>query len=174
MDGQTGMQTFRTAAQDDGVTGPQGQSGGVRRDIGAALIDDGDDADRRADAGYIEAVGPGPAGDFGADRIRDGGDGLQSLGHGLDPRGVQRKSVQFRSGQSAGGGLKVAIVRGQYLGLGYPKAPGHGGNGLGPRLRACSAHNGGGGAGGLSHGQHFSGERVGDRGVHQRRTKSLR
>ena len=67
------------AAQDRGVAGLEAERAGVGGDVRAALVDDADDAERRAHALDVEAVRAVPGGDDRADRIGQGGDLLDAL-----------------------------------------------------------------------------------------------
>src|SRR5690606_8183816 len=109
-DGARGVQTVRAAAQDRRIAGPDAQGGGVGGDVGAALIDDGQNADGGADAGDVQAVGRGPAGHFGPDGIGLGGGGFDREGHALDAGGGQGQAVDQGLGQAAVAG--VAYVAG--------------------------------------------------------------
>ncbi len=93
VDGARGTEAFRAAAQDHGVAGLDRQGAGIGGDVGAALIDDGDDAERRAHALDFQPVRPLPARDHLADRIGHGGDGLDAVGHGGDALVVEQEAV---------------------------------------------------------------------------------
>ena len=70
MNGAAGMHALGAAAQDGGVAGLQAQRARIAGHVGPALVDDADDAERHAHARDVEAVGPGPLRDRGADRDR--------------------------------------------------------------------------------------------------------
>ena len=62
-----------------GIAGLQAERAGIGRDVGAALEDDADDAERRAHALDVQAVGAVPFGDHFADRIGQFGDGADAV-----------------------------------------------------------------------------------------------
>ena len=70
MDGADRAEAVGAAAQDRGIAGLQAQRAGIGGDIGPALIDDADDAERHPDALDAHAVGAPPRRQHGADRIR--------------------------------------------------------------------------------------------------------
>ena len=67
----------RAAAEDHRVARLEAERAGIGGDVGPALEDDADDAERRAHARNLQAVGHGPFGDRRADRIGQGGDGAE-------------------------------------------------------------------------------------------------
>ena len=69
MDGGGRIERIRTAAQDHRIAGLETERAGIRRDVRPALIDDADDAERRAHAFDVQAVRPVPGGNHVADRI---------------------------------------------------------------------------------------------------------
>ena len=69
---------FRTAAQDHRVARLQADAGGIGADIGAALVDHADHADRRGDALDAQTVRPRPVGERTAERIGQLRDVLQA------------------------------------------------------------------------------------------------
>ena len=83
-----------TAAQDDGIAGFEAERTGVGGDVGPALIDDADDAERRAHPLQMQPVGAIPGRRDGADGIGQVGDLLDAARHRLDPRRGQRGAVQ--------------------------------------------------------------------------------
>ena len=96
MNGAGGMQRIRTAAQNGDIAGLQRDRARIRRHIGAGFIDDADHADGRGDARDIQAIGPRPARQFAAIGIGLGRDIFDRLGHGFDPRIVERQPVLHR------------------------------------------------------------------------------
>ena len=73
-DGVRRAEGFLAAAQNAGVAGFQRQRRRVRRDIGAALVDDRYDAQGDADPVNLQPVGPLYMPQCLADRVRQGGD----------------------------------------------------------------------------------------------------
>ena len=77
---------IRSAAQDRGIAGLQAKRAGIGGDIGTALIDHANDADRRAHALDRHAVRPLPFLEHFADRIVQPCNHPETLGHRLDAR----------------------------------------------------------------------------------------
>ena len=102
----------RAAAQDHGIAGLQAQHAGIRGDVGTALEDHADDAERHAHALDGHAVGPLPAFSDGADGIGNRAYGRDTAGHGIDARWRQRQAVEEGGGRTAGTDL------GDVLGIG--------------------------------------------------------
>ncbi len=88
-DGAAGTQAVGAAAQDRGVAGFQAEGAGIGGDVGAALVDDADDAERHPHPFDGHAVWPGPGGHGCSDRISQAGDGLDPGRHGLDPGRIE-------------------------------------------------------------------------------------
>ena len=88
------QETVRAAAQDRGIAGLETKRAGVGRDIGPALVDHADDAERRRDALDLEAVRAFEGRENAADRIGQSGDLLEPLGHRLDALGIERQPVE--------------------------------------------------------------------------------
>ena len=109
MDRAAGAETVRAAAQDHGVAGFQAEHAGVRRDIGAALEDHGDDAERHAHALDGHAVRALPALGDDADGIGNVADGRDALSHRLDPGLCQRQAVDEGAGDAGGAGLRHVL-----------------------------------------------------------------
>ena len=85
---------------------------GIAGHVGPALIDDADDAERHAHARDVEAVGPRPLRDRGADGIGQRGYVLDSARHALDAISIQREAIEHRARQALGARrLHVAGVR---------------------------------------------------------------
>ncbi len=87
---------------------------GIGGDIGAALIDDADHADRHAHPGEHQPFGPLDAVDLGARRDRPAPQPRRSPGgHGLDPARIELQPVEHRAGQAIGfGGRHVFGIGG--------------------------------------------------------------
>ena len=112
VDGAVGALALGAAAQDRGIAGLEAERGGVGRDVGSALIDDADDAERHAHALDRHAVRPRPAlGDL-ADRIGEVADHVDAGRHGGDALVVEREPVE------EGGVGAVAPGLGHVLGIG--------------------------------------------------------
>ena len=99
MNGAARMHALRAAAQDGRVAGLQAQRARIAGHVGTALVNDADDAERHAHARDVEAVGPRPARDLGADRIWQRGDFFDALRHGLDAFLIEREPVEHRARQ---------------------------------------------------------------------------
>ena len=99
------MEAVRPAAQHHGVAALQAQRPGVGGDVGSALVNDSDDAERRGDPLDDEAVRPGEGRERPADRIGQAGHRLQAAGHRLDPGSVEREAVEERWRQA----LRLAV-----------------------------------------------------------------
>ena len=159
MDRQGAGETIGAAAQEGDIARAQTEGGGVGGDVGTALIDDGQHAQRGADAGEVEAVGPGPARGLDPERIGEGGDLVDRLGHGGDPGGGQGQPVDEGLVQPIGPGpVDVAGVGGED-GVG-PGADGvgDGGQGGGAGLAVDQGEGSGGGAGAAAHVGHQGGD----------------
>ena len=81
-----GVRGRARAPQHDGVAGLQAQRGGIDGDVGARLVDDGDDAQRHPDAAQRQPIGQRRAIDHLADRVGQGGDLAHAGRHGGGPR----------------------------------------------------------------------------------------
>ena len=82
------------AAEDAGIAALDGEGGSVAGDVGAALVDDGDDAHRHGGLLDDEAIGTLDVAQHPTHRVRQGGNVPDALGHGLDALGRQGKAVQ--------------------------------------------------------------------------------
>ena len=96
VDRRRGMEAVRAAAQHHRVAGLEAQRAGVGGDVGPALVDDADDAERRRDALDRQPVRPLERRQHPADRIGQGGDLLEPARHRLDALGVERQPVDER------------------------------------------------------------------------------
>jgi hypothetical protein len=102
------------AAQDHGVAGFQAQRAGIRGHIGAALVDDADDAERHDHALDTQTVRPFPPFRHGTDGIRQGAHRLKARGDRLDARGIEAQPIQARGAQIAcSRGRKIPRVGGK-------------------------------------------------------------
>ncbi len=123
---QTGGQTFvngfdraialAAAAKDHRVARLQTKRTGIGRDVGTALTNDADDAERHPHALDLQTVRPGPAGNDAADGIRQSDDVLDASRHGLDALLVQYQAVEQRRGNAALFGLlDIGSIGGQQV-----------------------------------------------------------
>ena len=116
MDGARGMEAVGAAAQDRGVAGLQAQRAGVGRHVRPALVDDADDAERRAHALDVQAVGAIPLGDDVADRIGQFGDGADAVRHVAMRLVRQRQAVDEGGGDARPAGVvKIERIGGEDL-----------------------------------------------------------
>ncbi len=111
VDGAPAVQAVRAAAQDHRVAGLEAEPGGVGADVGAALVDHADDADRHGDATEAEPVRPRPLGQYSPGRTGQCGDVVEALRHRLDAGSRQGEAVE--EGGGTGGGFDVACVGGE-------------------------------------------------------------
>ena len=112
MDRSRGVEAVRTAAQHHGVAALQAERAGVRGDIRAALVNDADDAERRRHPLNYETVGAVERREHPADRIGQRRDVLETSGHRLDARLVQRQPIEESRRQTLGLAFsEVARVR---------------------------------------------------------------
>ena len=82
--GAVGVDRLLAAAEDDGVAALDAEGGGVGGDVGPALVDEQDHAERDADLRDVEPVGPAAGADDLADRVGQRGDLVQRRGDVLD------------------------------------------------------------------------------------------
>ena len=122
-----GMKALRAATQDHRIARFERDAAGIGGDVRAALIDDADDAERHADPGDPQPVGPGPFGEGAADRVGQRGDVLEAAGDRFEPLRVERQPVE--QGRADAGLFRL----GKILGIG------------GEDLIRASADRGGGG-----------------------------
>ena len=87
---------FRTAAQNDRITGFQAQGSRISRHIGAALVNHTGNAQRHPHAGNIEAGGYLPVGKHCPNRIRQGNNSFNRPRNAFQPRFVQHDAVKAR------------------------------------------------------------------------------
>ena len=125
MEGPVGTDGFLAAPKDRGIAGLDAEGRGVDRDIRPALVDHEDDADRHADLGHVEPVGPPAGGDHLADRVGQRRNLFKPGGDRADPLLVQRQPVDRRRVQAeAGTGLDVEGVGRHDLGRAIAEGPG--------------------------------------------------
>ena len=99
VNGLVGMPAFRTAAQNDGIAGFQAEGARIGRHVGAALVDDADDAERHAHALDPEAVRPLPLRHRGADRIGEPDDVFDAQCHRLDALLIETQAIEQRTAE---------------------------------------------------------------------------
>ena len=92
--GPAGAPGLLAAAQNADVAAFQGQGSGVAGDVGAALVDDGDDAHGYGGLFDHKAVGPLDPAQHRAHRVGQGGHLPDALGHPCQPRLIQGQTVQ--------------------------------------------------------------------------------
>ena len=109
-DGGGGAVGLAPGAQHADVAGLQRERGGVRRDVRAALIDDGDDAHRHAALADAKAVRADEFVQRPADRVRQGSNGLDAGCHALEPCLVQREAVEHNVRDFAARSLEIGGV----------------------------------------------------------------
>ena len=101
MDGARGVEALRAAAQDGGVAGLQAERAGIGGDVRPALEDHADDAERRAHALDVQAVGRVPLGDH-----RPTGSGRAAIARRPSPCRdallVERQAVEEGAGHALG------------------------------------------------------------------------
>jgi hypothetical protein len=112
VNGAAGERRVRAAAQNRGVAGFQAQRAGIRCDVGAALVDNSNNAKRHAHALDDHAVRPRPG--FGNDayRVFKRAHRLDGFGNAFDAGVVQHQAVEHGAGQAGGFG------RGEVFGIG--------------------------------------------------------
>ena len=93
VDRAAGPETVGATAQDHRVAGFQAQHAGVGSDVGAALEDHRDHAERHAHPLDGHAVRSLPAFGHDPDRIGDIAYGRDAVGHRIDPRLRQRQPI---------------------------------------------------------------------------------
>jgi hypothetical protein len=93
VDGERTVQRLRARAQDDDIARSNADRGSVGGDVGPALIDHADHADRRSDPGDVETIRALPARDLGADRVGKRGDLVERLGNRLDALLVEHQAI---------------------------------------------------------------------------------
>ena len=109
VDRAAGAETVGAAAQDHGVAGLQAQHAGISGDIGTALEDHADHAERHAHALDGHAVRPLPALGDGADRIGNAAHRGDAVSHGIDPGRRQRQAVDEGGGRAAGADFRDVL-----------------------------------------------------------------
>ena len=148
-DGVGGARALAAAAQDHGAAGLEAEPAGIGGDVGPALEDHADHAERLRHAADHQAVRPRPFGQGAADRVRQGRDLLQPLRHRLHARRGQHQPVAEGGGEAGRGG-EVGGVGAEDRGC--ARAQGRGGRAQGSILggRGRAGQPRGGGAGGLA------------------------
>jgi hypothetical protein len=108
------MKAVRPAAQHRRIAALEAQGAGVRGDVGPALVNHADDAERRRDAFDPQSVGPLEMRQNAPDRVGQRGDLLDPARHRLDPAFVERQPVDESRRQPPGvGGGQIAGVGGE-------------------------------------------------------------
>ena len=105
---QVRLQRLGAAAQDAGVAALDGQRRGLDGDVGPALVDHAEHAQRHAHAPDADAAGLALQLADLADRVGHRGDLLAAFGHGVDDLRRELQPVEQRRGQAGGArGLQV-------------------------------------------------------------------
>ena len=121
VDGAIGALALGAAAQDRRIAGLEAQHAGVGGDVGPALVDDADHAERHPHPLDGHAIGPRPALHDGADRILQVAHHLDPGRHRGDALGVERQPVQKGGGRAGRLGLgDVLGIGGEDVALGRP------------------------------------------------------
>ena len=140
--GRVGMQGLAATAQDHGIASLDAQDGRVNGDIGAGLVNHGDDAEGNAHLAHQQAVGALPLAFGGAHRIGQVGDVGAGGAHLFHKGGGEREAVKAGGvlpGAPCGldvtgvGGQNVRLALAQKIGqsqqssvFGIGRSPGHG------------------------------------------------
>ncbi len=103
-DHQVRAQGTRRPPQERGVSRLEAEARRVARHVGPVLVDDGDDAERHADATDAQSVRSGPPVEHLADRVGQIGDLPQSVGHLRHLALGQRQPVEGGGGRTRLGG----------------------------------------------------------------------
>ena len=109
-DGVGGAEGLLAASQDAGGACFQRQGGGIGGDIGAALIDDGNDAHGNTHLLDDQPVGAHHPMAYPTHRIGQSGDLPDALRHAVDAVGIQSQSIQHDLGDMCPGGLQILCV----------------------------------------------------------------
>ena len=115
-----GLRGRRAAAQQHGVTGLERQTESVDGDVGPALVDHADHAERNPLLAQMQPIGQGVAAQHLTDRVGQPRDLAQTGGDPVDALRVQRQPIEHRGGCAGGpGGLEIlGIGRKDPLGVG--------------------------------------------------------
>ena len=114
-DRRVGTEGLAPAAQNDGVAGLQCEYGGVRSDVRAAFINNGDDAEGNGSLLNHETVGAFHTAENLAFRIGQCGNLADALGHAGDALRRQGEAVDHHLAVTITGGFDVFTVRGENL-----------------------------------------------------------
>ncbi|GJD59703.1 hypothetical protein IFDJLNFL_5634 [Methylobacterium dankookense] len=156
----------RAGAQDRGVAGLEAERPGIGGDVGAALEDHADHAERHGDALDQQAVRPLDRRELPPDRIGQGADLLDRVGDAGEALLVEGEPVDQRLAMAGGlRGGDVAGVLAQDLGSAGTDALGDGAQRDILRLRGGERHLPRGGAGAAADPGHLRAEVVGIREI---------
>ena len=125
-DGARRAEGLLAAAQHAGIAALDAQRGGVAGDVGPALVDDGDHAQRHAGLFDHQPVGALDAPDHAPDRIAERGDLPDAIGHAPHAVGRQPEAVDHHIGDVSARGGDVQLVGGQNVRLAGQQPGGHG------------------------------------------------
>ena len=112
-DGVVRAERLLAAAQHARAAAFEAQRRGVARDVGAALVDDGDDAHRHAHAAQRKAVFERALLDDLTHRIGQSRDGAHAVRHGSDALRREQQAVDHHRGDDALGARDVLGVGGE-------------------------------------------------------------
>ena len=112
VDGAARAQAVRAAAQDGGIARFEAERAGIRGHIGAAFVDDADDAERHPHPLDGHAVRPRPGSHDAADRVLRPRMTSMPGGHGLDAGLVERQPVE--KGLGGAGGARFGDILGVF------------------------------------------------------------
>ena len=147
-----GVDGLAAAAQDDGVAGLEAENGRVDGDVGAGLVDHGNDAERHAHLADEQAVGALPLAVHGADGIGHVGHVDAGLVHLLDNGRREGQAVEAgRVEAELAGLLHVLGVDGNDVLPVLHEQPGQGVEHVRLGLGAGAGHEPGGLAGPFAH-----------------------
>ena len=118
-----GLRRRRTPAQQHGVTGLERQTESVDGDVGPALVDHADHAERNPLLAQLQAIGQGVAAQHLPDRVGQPRDLAQTGGDSVDAVRVQRQPVEHRGRCARGPGcLQIfGVGRQDLLGVGHDR-----------------------------------------------------
>ena len=152
--GVAGGPGVTAAAQHTGAACLDGQGGCVGGDVGAAFINDGNDAHGNGGLFDQDAVGPHDLAQHCAHRVGQGGHFPHAFGHVGQAGGGQGQAVQHHVAHPAPGSFQIPAVGFQNALLGRHKGHGHGFQG---GVLGVAVGQGQGQAGGLSVEQDLTG-----------------
>ena len=97
-DRHVGAECVGRATQDDGVAGPDAETGSIGGHVGTGLVDHGDDTERDTDAMESHPVVERPASGLPSHRVGQRCDAAQTVGHGGYPPLVEAQPIDESTG----------------------------------------------------------------------------